>query len=60
MRRPLLVITGLLLAAISCRAQAPQKLTLQEAKQLAIQNHPQIQAATQLASAAAAQVQEAR
>ena len=60
MRRPLLVLTGLFLAAISCRAQAPQKLTLQEAEQLAIQNHPQIQAATQLASAAAAQVQEAR
>jgi outer membrane protein len=60
MRRPLPVLTGLFLAAISCRAQAPQKLTLQEAEQLAIQNHPQIQAATQLASAAAAQVQEAR
>ncbi len=60
MRRPLLVLTGLFLTAISCRAQAPQKLTLQEAEQLAIQNHPQIQAATQLASAAAAQVQEAR
>src|ERR1700730_7127544 len=60
MCRPLLVLTGLFLAAISCRAQAPQKLTLQEAQQLAIQNHPQIQAATQLASAAAAQAQEAR
>jgi outer membrane protein len=60
MRRPLLALAGLFLTAISCRAQAPQKLTLQEAEQLAIQNHPQIQAATQLASAAAAQVQEAR
>jgi outer membrane protein len=60
MRRPLLVLTGLFVAGISCRAQALQKLTLQEAQQLAIQNHPQIQAATQLASAAAAQAQEAR
>ena len=29
-----------------------QKLTLQQAEQIAIQNHPQIQAATNLASAA--------
>ena len=35
-------------------------LTLQEAENIAIQNHPQIQAATQLASAAAAQVTEVR
>src|SRR5579862_406516 len=48
------------LAALPCRAQAPQKLTLQEAEQIALQNHPQIQAATQLASAATARVQEAR
>lgn len=47
-------------AAVPCRAQAPQKLTLQEAEQIAIQNHPQIQAATQLASVATAQVEEAR
>ncbi len=47
-------------ATATCRAQAPQKLTLQEAEQIAIQNHPQIQAATQLASAATAQVMEAR
>ena len=60
MCRPLLVLTGLFMAGISCPAQAPQKLTLQEAEQVAIQNHPQIQAATQLASAAAAQAQEAR
>jgi outer membrane protein len=45
-------------------AQAPpaasQSLTLQQAEQLAIQNHPQIQAATYLAAAAKAQVTEAR
>jgi outer membrane protein len=50
----------LLAAVIPCRGQAPQTLTLQQAEQIAIQNHPQIQAATQLASAAAAQVTEAR
>ena len=39
MCRPLLVLTGLFMAGISCPAQAPQKLTLQEAEQIAIQNH---------------------
>lgn len=39
-------------------AQPGQRLTLAEAQGIAIQNHPQIQAATQLASAAAAQVKE--
>lgn len=38
--------------------QNAQRLTLAEAQSIAIQNHPQIQAATQLASAAAAQVRE--
>jgi outer membrane protein len=62
------------LASIHCEAQTPpaystpaqsqvqtqtgQRLTLAEAENIAIQNHPQIQAATQLASAAAAQVKE--
>jgi outer membrane protein len=41
-------------------AQNTQKLTLQEAQQIAIQNHPRIQAAMNLASAAKAQVTEAR
>jgi outer membrane protein len=61
-------------AAVPGRAQTPppytspapaqpqdqngQRLTLAEAENIAIQNHPQIQAATQLASAAAAQVRE--
>ena len=60
MRGPWLFFSVVLLTAVPCRAQAPQKLTLQEAEQIAIQNHPQIQAATQFASAAVAQVQEAR
>ncbi len=38
--------------------QTGQRLTLTEAESIAIQNHPQIQAAAQLASAAAAQVRE--
>jgi outer membrane protein len=60
MRGAWLIISVLIFAAAPCRGQVPQKLTLQEAEQIAIQNHPQIQAATQLASAAAAQVQEVR
>ena len=41
-RRSCLLIAGL--AAVG-RAQAPPKLTLQEAEAIAIKNHPQIQAA---------------
>ena len=40
------------------QTQTGQRLTLTEAESIAIQNHPQIQAAAQLASAAAAQVKE--
>ena len=40
------------------QSQNPQRLTLAEAENIAVQNHPQIQAAAQLASAAAAQVKE--
>jgi outer membrane protein len=39
---------------------ASQSLTLQDAEKIAIQNHPQVQAATYLAAAAKAQVTEAR
>ena len=39
---------------------ASQSLTLQEAEKIAIQNHPQVQAATYLADVAKAQVTEAR
>jgi outer membrane protein len=44
----------------SASAQTAQKLTLQGAEQIAIQNHPQIQAAADLAAAAQAQVTQAR
>ena len=60
MRRAWLFFSFLIVAAAPCRGQAPQKLTLQEAEQIAVQNHPLIQAAAQLASAASAQVQETR
>jgi outer membrane protein len=64
MRRQQLVIlpllSGLFFGVVPCRGQVSQSLTLPEAEQIAIQNHPQIQAATHLASAAAAQVTEVR
>ena len=44
----------------SLSASQSQTLTRQEAEQIAIQNHPQIQAATYLAAAAKARVTEAR
>ncbi|MGH9711766.1 MAG: TolC family protein [Candidatus Acidiferrales bacterium] len=44
----------------SASAQQVHELSLKEAEQLAIQNHPQIQIATNLAAAAAARVQQAR
>src|SRR5216684_2756013 len=56
----LLFFFALLFEGLPCSGQASQALTLPEAEQIAIQNHPQIQAATHLASAAAAQVTEAR
>src|SRR3984893_6930343 len=56
----LFFLSGLSLVGIPCRGQSTQSLTLQDAEKIAIQNHPQIQAATYLASAAAAQVTEAR
>ncbi|MGB2621804.1 MAG: TolC family protein [Candidatus Acidiferrum sp.] len=52
-----------ILTVLTCTpvaAQGPQKLSLQEAEKIAIQNHPQIQAAADLASVSKAQVTEAR
>jgi outer membrane protein len=60
MRGPWLFFTVVIMTAVPCRAQVPQELNLPQAEQIAIQNHPQIQAATHLASAAAAQVTEVR
>src|SRR5580704_7112881 len=43
---------------VPSQPQSGQRLTLADAQNIAIQNHPQIQAATQLASAAAAEVKK--
>lgn len=50
----------LALSAAPCLAQNAQKLTLADAEKLAIQNHPQIQAASYLAAAAGARVREVK
>jgi outer membrane protein len=47
-------------AAALGQAAQPQTLTLDEAEKIALQNHPQIQEATYLASAAKAQVTQAK
>lgn len=68
----LIPFLALFLAGARCAAQQPasppanpaagsaQKLTLQDAQNIALKNHPQIQAATELARAASAQVTEVR
>ena len=53
-------VTAAAISAATAAAQNTQSLTLQQAEQIAIQNHPLIQAATNLASAAKAQVTETR
>lgn len=61
------IIVTAVFAAASCAAvcgiaiaQNAQKLTLHDAEQIAIQNHPQIQAALNMATAAKAQVTQQR
>jgi len=49
-----------LLFSMRAQAQTSQSLTLKEAEQIAIQNHPQIQVAISMAAAAAQQVREVR
>jgi outer membrane protein len=58
--RPCIVAAAATLLSTLASAQTVQTLSLQEAEQIAIQNHPQIQAATALASAAEAQRREIR
>ena len=58
--RLLALIAACAASAASSLPQTVQKLTLQEAEQTAVQNHPRIQAAMNLASAAKAQVTQAR
>jgi outer membrane protein len=54
------VTTVILLAAGPAAAQAPPAMTLQEAEQTALKNHPQIQAAQYTSAAATELVREAR
>ena len=56
----LILVFAAILIPAPASAQAVQTLSLQQAEQIAIQNHPQIQAATALSSAADAQVREVR
>jgi outer membrane protein len=58
--KQLALILAAAIAALPVVAQRVQKLTLKEGEQIAIQNHPQIQAATDLADAAKAQVAQQR
>ena len=55
-----LKLAALALMAIPCAAQDTQNLSLADAEKVAIQNHPQIQAAGYLAIAAQAKVTQAR
>ncbi|HYL69456.1 MAG TPA: TolC family protein [Candidatus Limnocylindria bacterium] len=62
MRQQVRFLTLLFLAFTHppCFGQTAENLTLAEAEKIAVQNHPQIQVATYLASAASARVQQAR
>jgi outer membrane protein len=59
-RRLLICSAAAALFPVLASAQTAQMLSLDQAEQIAIQNHPQIQAATALASAADAQRREVR
>lgn len=59
-RRLFVNFTAFALMAVPCSAQSTQSLSLADAEKIAIQNHPQIQAAGYLAVAAQAQVTQAR
>jgi outer membrane protein len=59
-RHLFLNLAAVALMAIPCAAQGTQSLSLADAEKIAIQNHPQIQAAGYLANAAQAQVTQAR
>jgi outer membrane protein len=56
----LALLAGMVLGPAPAWAQAIQALTLRQAEQIALQNHPQIQAALNLAGASEARVTQAR
>jgi outer membrane protein len=57
---PIAVVALTALGCLPAGAQTVQKLNLHDAEQIAIKNHPQVQAAANLADAAKAQVAEQR
>jgi outer membrane protein len=59
-RSTALVAVAAAVCGTTASAQNAQKLTLHDAEQIAIQNHPQIQAATDLAAEAKAEVTQAK
>ena len=50
----------LAVSPLACAGQTTENLTLQDAEKIALQNHPQIQVASYLATAAKAQVTQAK
>jgi len=56
----MILLAAPVLLSTSAIAQTSQSLTLHEAEQLALRNHPQIQAAVDIASASKAQVTQTR
>ncbi|MGH9701329.1 MAG: TolC family protein, partial [Candidatus Acidiferrales bacterium] len=58
--RFLALACSLALSPLACAGQIAQTLTLHEAEKIALQNHPQIQVASYLASAAKAQVTQTK
>jgi outer membrane protein len=56
----LMILTGAALLGTRVAAQSTQSLTLEDAEKIAIQNHPQIQAAQDRAGAAGHMVRQTR
>jgi outer membrane protein len=56
----LVILSGAALPGVPVGAQSSQSLTLEDAEKIAIQNHPQIQAAQDVAAAAAQVTRQAR
>lgn len=56
----LVILSGTALPGVPVGAQSPQSLTLENAEKIAIQNHPQIQAAQDVAAAAGQVTRQAR
>jgi outer membrane protein TolC len=55
-----MILSGAALLSTTVVAQSTERLTLEDAERIAIQNHPQIQAAREMAVAADQMVRQAR